>query len=52
MLKNGETFELATMRNFPAARESLQFKWPEAIELVRELPLTNVGKIKKSEPAR
>jgi 2,3-dihydroxybenzoate-AMP ligase len=49
MLKNGETFELATMRNFLAARGVAQYKWPERIELVRELPLTNVGKIKKSE---
>jgi len=49
MLKNGETFELATMRNFLAARGVAQYKWPERIELVRELPLTNVGKIKKSD---
>ena len=37
------------MRNFLAARGVAQYKWPERIELVRELPLTNVGKIKKSE---
>ena len=48
-LRNGEVFELATMRNFLAARGVAQYKWPERIELVRELPLTNVGKIKKSE---
>jgi 2,3-dihydroxybenzoate-AMP ligase len=48
-LRNGKTFELATMRNFLAARGVAQYKWPERIELVRELPLTNVGKIKKSE---
>ena len=48
-LRDGATFELATMRNFLAARGVAQYKWPERIELVRELPLTNVGKIKKSE---
>src|SRR5258705_2225629 len=48
-LRNGEVFELATMRNFLAARGVAQYKWPERIEVVRELPLTNVGKIKKSE---
>ncbi len=48
-LRNGKTFELTTMRNFLAARGVAQYKWPERIELVRELPLTNVGKIKKSE---
>jgi 2,3-dihydroxybenzoate-AMP ligase len=48
-LRDGETFDLAVMRNFLAARGVAQYKWPERIELVRELPLTNVGKIKKAE---
>jgi 2,3-dihydroxybenzoate-AMP ligase len=48
-LRDGERLDLATMRNFLAARGVAQFKWPERIELVRELPLTNVGKIKKSD---
>src|SRR5271155_530489 len=51
-LRDGETFELATMREFLAARGVAQFKWPERIEIVAELPLTNVGKIKKTELRR
>jgi 2,3-dihydroxybenzoate-AMP ligase len=48
-LRDGAAFDLARMRSFLAARGVAQFKWPERIELVRELPLTNVGKIKKSD---
>ena len=51
-LRDGDTFALAAMREFLAARGVAQFKWPERIEIVRELPLTNVGKIKKSELRR
>ena len=48
-LRGGETFDLVMMREFLATRGVAQFKWPERIELVRELPLTNVGKIRKME---
>jgi 2,3-dihydroxybenzoate-AMP ligase len=48
-LREGAAFDLAMMRTFLAARGVAQYKWPERIELVLELPLTNVGKIKKSE---
>ena len=48
-LRGGETFDLVMMRSFLAARGVAQFKWPERIELIRELPLTNVGKIRKME---
>ena len=48
-LRDGVRFDLATMRSFLAERGVAQYKWPERVELVRELPLTNVGKIKKSE---
>jgi 2,3-dihydroxybenzoate-AMP ligase len=51
-LRDGATVTLAAMREFLAARGVAQFKWPERIELVRELPLTNVGKIRKSELRR
>lgn len=51
-LRDGETLALAAMREFLAARGVAQFKWPERIEIVRELPMTNVGKIKKSELRR
>lgn len=48
-LRAGEAFDLLLMRDFLAARGVARFKWPERIELVRALPLTNVGKIKKVE---
>ncbi|MGH7924558.1 MAG: AMP-binding protein, partial [Candidatus Binatus sp.] len=51
-LRDGNTFALPMMREFLAARGVAQFKWPERIEIVRELPLTNVGKIKKAELRR
>ena len=51
-LRDGETFALSAMREFLAARGVAQFKWPERIEIVTELPLTNVGKIKKAELRR
>ena len=51
-LRDGETLELSAMREFLAARGVAQFKWPERIEIVSELPLTNVGKIKKAELRR
>jgi 2,3-dihydroxybenzoate-AMP ligase len=51
-LQEGETLAIAAMREFLAARGVAQFKWPERIEIVRELPLTNVGKIRKSELRR
>ena len=50
--ENGATLALAAMREFLAARGVAQFKWPERIEIVAEMPLTNVGKIKKSELRR
>jgi 2,3-dihydroxybenzoate-AMP ligase len=51
-LRDGETLELSAMRECLAARGVAQFKWPERIEIVSELPLTNVGKIKKAELRR
>ncbi len=51
-LRDGDTFALDVMREFLAARGVAQFKWPERIEIVRELPVTNVGKIRKSELRR
>ncbi|MGA9724902.1 MAG: AMP-binding protein [Candidatus Binatus sp.] len=51
-LRDGATFALAAMREFLAARGVAQFKWPERIEIVAEFPLTNVGKIRKSELRR
>ena len=50
-LRDGDTLALSAMREFLAARGVAQFKWPERIEIVTELPLTNVGKIKKVRTA-
>jgi 2,3-dihydroxybenzoate-AMP ligase len=51
-LRDGDTLALSSMREFLAARGVAQFKWPERIEIMLELPLTNVGKIMKSELRR
>jgi 2,3-dihydroxybenzoate-AMP ligase len=51
-LRDGESLALFAMREFLASRGVAQFKWPERIEIVSELPLTNVGKIKKAELRR
>jgi 2,3-dihydroxybenzoate-AMP ligase len=51
-LQDGGSLGLAAVREFLAARGVAQFKWPERIEIVIEWPLTNVGKIKKSELRR
>ncbi len=51
-LRDGDTLALSAIREFLAARGVAQFKWPERIEIVTELPLTNVGKIRKSELRR
>ncbi|MDO8433915.1 MAG: AMP-binding protein [Candidatus Binatus sp.] len=49
MLHDGSGFDLAAMREFLAARGVARFKWPERIEITSAIPLTNVGKIKKTE---
>ena len=51
-LREGEPFAISAMREFLAPRGVAQFKWPERVEIVAELPLTNVGKIKKAELRR
>ncbi len=51
-VRNGRNLPIAAMREFLAVRGVAQFKWPERIEIVDELPLTNVGKVKKSELRR
>jgi 2,3-dihydroxybenzoate-AMP ligase len=48
-LRPGERLELAAMRTHLEARGVARFKWPERLEIVAEMPLTNVGKIKKAE---
>jgi len=49
MLRAGAKFELAALRDFLGTRGVARFKWPERIEVIAQMPLTNVGKIKKTE---
>jgi 2,3-dihydroxybenzoate-AMP ligase len=51
-LRDGDTLALSALREFLAARGVAQFKWPERIEIMSELPLTNVGKVRKTELRR
>ncbi|HYL58984.1 MAG TPA: AMP-binding protein [Candidatus Acidoferrales bacterium] len=51
-LRDGESLDLESMREFLGARGVARFKWPERIELLNQLPLTNVGKVKKAELRR
>ncbi|HYK64270.1 MAG TPA: AMP-binding protein, partial [Patescibacteria group bacterium] len=51
-VRDGQGFDLATMREFLLARGVAKYKWPERIEIVDQFPLTNVGKIKKTELRR
>ncbi len=51
-LRDGESLTLTAMREFLAARGVAQFKWPERVEIVGQLPVTNVGKVKKAELRR
>ncbi|HEY6394694.1 MAG TPA: 2,3-dihydroxybenzoate-AMP ligase, partial [Candidatus Binataceae bacterium] len=51
-LRGGGVLTLAAMREHLEARGVARFKWPERIEIVETMPLTNVGKIKKAELRR
>ena len=48
----GRSLDLSAMRAFMAARGLARFKWPERLEIIAEMPLTNVGKIRKAELRR
>lgn len=48
-LRPGACLDLAALREHLGARGVARFKWPERLEIVAEMPLTNVGKIKKAE---
>src|SRR5215469_2062668 len=52
MLKPGASLELERMREFLAARGLARYKWPERLEVIDSMPLTNVGKVKKAELQR
>ncbi len=48
-LRPGVVIDLESMRAHLAARGVARFKWPERLEIVAEMPLTNVGKIRKAQ---
>ncbi len=48
-LKAGARVDLDGLRAFFGSRGVARFKWPERIEVLDRLPITNVGKIKKAE---
>jgi 2,3-dihydroxybenzoate---[aryl-carrier protein] ligase len=48
-LHDGANVDLERLRVFLASRSIARFKWPERLEVLDHLPLTNVGKIKKAE---
>jgi 2,3-dihydroxybenzoate-AMP ligase len=47
-LREGKILDIPEMGDFLRERGVAKFKWPERIEIVSRLPLTNVGKVKKS----
>ncbi len=51
-LRSAVELDLDALREFLASRGVARFKWPERLEIVAELPLTNVGKIRKAELRR
>jgi non-ribosomal peptide synthetase component E (peptide arylation enzyme) len=48
-LRPGTALDLDTIRNHLETRGVARYKWPERLEIIAEMPLTNVGKIKKTE---
>lgn len=52
ILRNTNEFNLETLRAFLRSRGVARFKWPERVEIVTELPLTSVGKIRKADLRR
>jgi acyl-CoA synthetase (AMP-forming)/AMP-acid ligase II len=48
-LRVGHTLELSDLASFLKGRGVTTQKWPEHLEIVRELPITSTGKIQKRE---
>jgi 2,3-dihydroxybenzoate-AMP ligase len=51
-LKPGAELALDGLKDFLGSRGLARFKWPERLEVIETMPLTNVGKIKKAELRR
>jgi 2,3-dihydroxybenzoate-AMP ligase len=48
-LRSGAALALSDLKDFLASRGVAKFKWPERLEVIDEMPLTTVGKIRKIE---
>jgi len=48
-LRSGTALALSDLKDFLASRGVAKFKWPERLEVINEMPLTTVGKIRKIE---
>jgi 2,3-dihydroxybenzoate-AMP ligase len=49
VLRSGETVDLPALSAYLEERGVARFKWPERLELVDSLPVTNVGKVDKKK---
>jgi 2,3-dihydroxybenzoate---[aryl-carrier protein] ligase len=49
VLRPNETLDLAALSAYLEERRVARFKWPERLELVDALPVTNVGKVDKKK---
>jgi non-ribosomal peptide synthetase component E (peptide arylation enzyme) len=47
VLREGQVLSLADLAAYLEGRGVAKYKWPERLELVTDLPTTNVGKIDK-----
>jgi 2,3-dihydroxybenzoate-AMP ligase len=51
-LRAGASFAIGEMRSLLESRGVARYKWPERIEVLSAMPLTNVGKIRKADLRR
>ena len=49
VLRPGETLDVAALGAYLEGRGVARFKWPERVELLPALPVTNVGKVDKKK---
>jgi len=49
VLRPGETVDVAALGAYLDARGVARFKWPERVEVLAALPVTNVGKVDKKK---
>ena len=49
VLRPGETLDVAALGAYLDGRGVARFKWPERVEPIDALPVTNVGKVDKKK---